>query len=164
MTPARLVVRCLIGAASIALVTACSSESGESAGASPAGSGEPSVSAATAEVTLQEWSVVPATTSVSTGTVTFRITNEGPEDEHEFVVFRTDLDAGDLPTDDRGVVNEDGEGLELVDEVEELAVGSSDELTVDLEPGHYVLVCNIWSEDESEAHYRMGMRTNFEVQ
>ena len=30
-------------------------------------------------------------------------------------------------------------------------------LTVDLEPGHYVLFCNL------PGHYRLGMRSDFEV-
>jgi hypothetical protein len=32
---------------------------------------------------------------------------------------------------------------------------------VTLAAGEYVLLCNIYSEDEDEAHYKMGMRTNF---
>jgi hypothetical protein len=35
---------------------------------------------------------------------------------------------------------------------------------VDLEAGNYVLICNIWDEEEREAHYGMGMRTAFSVE
>jgi iron uptake system component EfeO len=136
-----------IGAA--ALLAACASNGG--------GGGT------TIDVTLQEWAVVVADTSAPAGDVTFEITNNGPEDVHEFVIFRTDLDVAELPTDESGVVDEEGEGIEVVDEVEDVAVGATEELTVTLEAGNYALVCNIYDEDEGEAHYAMGMRTPFTV-
>lgn len=112
-------------------------------------------------VTLQEWAVLPESDSAPAGDVTFTVTNEGPEDIHEFVVLKTDLDPAELPVDADGVVSEAGEGIEVIDEVEDLPVGESQDLTVTLEAGSYVLLCNIWSEDESEAHYTMGMRVAF---
>jgi len=118
-------------------------------------------SATTIDVTLQEWAVVVSDDSAPAGEVTFTITNDGPEDVHEFVVFMTDLDVDALPTDDTGAVDEEAEGIEVIGEVEDVAVGDSAELTVTLEPGSYALVCNIYSEDEDEAHYQMGMRTAF---
>lgn len=118
----------------------------------------------TVEVTLQEWAVVPAEMSAPAGQVTFVITNEGPDDVHEFVVIRTDLAPGDLPTDATGTVVEGGEGMEVVDEVEDLPVGDTAELAVELAAGSYVLVCNIYDEDEAEAHYQMGMRIGFTVE
>jgi len=33
-----------------------------------------------------------------------------------------------------------------------------------LEAGKYVLLCNIYSAEEQEAHYEMGMFTNFTVE
>jgi hypothetical protein len=36
-------------------------------------------------------------------------------------------------------------------------------VTLDLEAGNYVFICNIWDEDEQEAHYQEGMRTSFTV-
>jgi iron uptake system component EfeO len=115
----------------------------------------------TIDVTLQEWAVVVSASSAPAGEVTFAITNEGPEDIHEFVIFKTDLDVADLPTDQDGVVDETAEGIEVIDEVEDVEVGASAELTVTLEAGSYALVCNIYDEDEGEAHYQMGMRTAF---
>ena len=119
--------------------------------------------ATTVAVTLQEWAVVPATDSAPAGDITFDVTNEGPDDIHEFVVIRTDLDPADLPTDADGVVDEEGEGMEVLDEIEDIPVGESQSVTVPLDAGSYVLVCNIWSADEGEAHYMMGMRTAFTV-
>jgi uncharacterized cupredoxin-like copper-binding protein len=115
----------------------------------------------TVAVTLQEWSVLPAQDSAPAGSVTFQVTNKGPEDVHEFVVLKTDLDPSALPVDANGAVTE--EGIEVVDEIEDIAVGATPELTVTLAAGKYVLLCNIYDETEKEAHYKMGMRTTFTV-
>jgi uncharacterized cupredoxin-like copper-binding protein len=117
----------------------------------------------TVAVTLQEFSVIPAQDSVSAGEVTFDVENTGPEDVHEFVVIKTDLAPDALPTDENGVVEEEGEGMEVIDEIEDIPVGETQSLTVDLDAGNYVLICNIWTEEEQEAHYSMGMRTAFTV-
>jgi uncharacterized cupredoxin-like copper-binding protein len=115
------------------------------------------------DVTLQEYAVLPAEDSVGAGEVTFNVTNTG-EETHEFVVIRTDLDPGALPTAEDGTVSEDGEGMEVVDEIEDIAPGDSPTLTVDLEAGAYVLICNIFEEDEGDVHYQLGMRTAFTVE
>jgi len=112
---------------------------------------------------LQEWSVLPATESAPAGAVTFTVTNSGPEDVHEFVVLKTDLDPGALPTEETGAVSEEGSGMTVIGEIEDVAVGATQELTVSLTPGKYVLLCNIYDETEKEAHYKMGMRTPFTV-
>jgi uncharacterized cupredoxin-like copper-binding protein len=116
------------------------------------------------DVTLQEFSVLPAEASAPAGTITFAVTNDGPDDVHEFVILRTDLEPGDLPTDEHGAVDESGEGIEVVDEIEDLPVGETQEVTVDLEAGSYVLICNIYDADEDEAHYAEGMRMAFTVE
>ena len=114
-------------------------------------------------VTLQEFAVGTDPSSVSPGSVTFNIENKGPDDTHEFVVIRTDLDPTALPTDEDGAVDETGAGIEVVDEVEEIPVGDTPTLTVDLTAGSYVLICNIFDESENEAHYQEGMRTGLTV-
>lgn len=119
--------------------------------------------ATTIDVTLQEFAVVPSATTGAAGSYTFAVSNDGPDDTHEFVVFKTDLAITDLPVDENGAVDEGGEGLELIGEVEDVAVGAAGELTADLEAGAYVFVCNIWDEDEQEAHYTEGMRAAFTV-
>ncbi len=118
----------------------------------------------TVEVTLQEWAVAANPSSISAGEVTFQATNEGPEDPHELVVIRTDLAPDQLPTNPDGSVNEDGEGMEVLGEIEEFPVGETHSLTLDLEAGSYVLICNIYDEEEQEAHYQEGMRLAFTVE
>ncbi len=143
-------------------VSACATSQ---ASASPAPTASPAAFAAagTVDVALQEWAVVPAETSVAAGEVIFHVTNTGPADVHEFVVLKTDLDPGDLPTDATGKVSEGGTGMEAIDEIEDIAVGQSQDLTVTLAAGKYVLLCNIYDETKKEAHYKLGMRIGFEV-
>jgi len=117
----------------------------------------------TVDVALQEFSVTPAQDSAPAGSVTFAVTNAGPGEVHEFVVLKTDLAPDALPTDENGAAKEEAEGIEGVDEIEDLAVGDSRSLTVDLDPGSYVLVCNIWDPEQQQAHYRLGMRSAFTV-
>jgi uncharacterized cupredoxin-like copper-binding protein len=117
----------------------------------------------TVDVTLQEFSISTDPATVNAGEVVFEATNEGPDDVHEFVVFQTDLDPTALPTDENGTVVETGEGVELIGEIEDIPVGETQSVTLDLEAGNYVLICNIWDEEEQEAHYQEGMRTTFTV-
>jgi uncharacterized cupredoxin-like copper-binding protein len=135
----------VIGIALVALFAACGGDGGE------------------VDITLQEFAVGAAPATAATGSVTFNIVNNGPDDAHEFVVIRTDLDPNALPTDENGAVDEAGEGMEVVDEVEEIDPGASETLTVDLEAGNYALICNIYDAEEDEAHYSEGMRTAFTV-
>jgi uncharacterized cupredoxin-like copper-binding protein len=151
-----------IATGAIAGCAAGTTTSSPAPGGSPA-AGSPGAEA-TVEVSLQEWAVVPAQVSVPAGDVTFRVTNTGPEDVHEFVVLKTDLDAGALPTDATGAVDEAGEGIEVVGEIEDIPVGESRDLTVPLTAGAHVLLCNIYDEAEQEAHYQLGMRTNVSVE
>ena len=138
------------------ILPACSPSDSPSASADGGGS--------TINVTLQEWAVVVDEASAPAGEVTFSVTNDGPDDIHEFVIIRTDLDPADLPTDEHGAVDEGGDGMEVIEEIEDLEVGDTQDVTVDLETGSYVLLCNIYSADEDEAHYAEGMRVAFDVE
>ncbi len=136
-------------------------EGGEATGD---GGTEPTAGA-TVDVTLQEFAVGASPAEAPAGSVTFEVTNDGPEDVHEFVVISTDLEPTALPTDEDGAVEEDGAGIEVVDEIEDIPVGDSETLTVDLDAGPYVLICNIVQKEEGglEAHYSEGMRAGFTV-
>lgn len=120
----------------------------------------------TVEVTLQEFAIAATPTSIGAGEVTFEATNDGPADPHELVVFRTDLAPDGLPTGDDGAVDEEGEGVELIDEIEEFPVGETQSMTLDLDAGSYVFICNIVEEEdgEPESHYQEGMRLAFTVE
>jgi uncharacterized cupredoxin-like copper-binding protein len=114
-------------------------------------------------VTLSEWGIATSAASVPAGNVYFLVENAGPEDAHEFVVIRTDLASDALPVED-GRVPEDE--VDLLAEIEPFAAGSTGSLTVDLEPGSYVLICNITHEEhgELESHYELGMHAPLVVE
>jgi uncharacterized cupredoxin-like copper-binding protein len=117
----------------------------------------------TIAITLQEFAVLPSPDSAPAGEVTFNVTNIGPEDVHEFVVFATDLAPDALPTAPDGSVDETGEGVELIDEIEDIAVDATPTLAVTLDAGSYVLICNIVEEEGADTivHYQQGMRVGF---
>ena len=116
-------------------------------------------------VILQEWAVIPETTTLAAGSITFNVENIGPADPHELVIVRTDIPGGELPTREDGGFDEEGEGVEVIGEIEEFAPGTTQSATFDLAPGHYVFLCNLVEEEEGEleAHYRMGMWVDVEV-
>jgi hypothetical protein len=87
------------------------------------------------DVTLQEFSVIPETDSADAGEITFKVENVGPDDVHEFVIFKSDLEPDALPTVADGSVDETGEDVELIDEIEDIPVGETQTVTVDLDAG-----------------------------
>ena len=58
---------------------------------------------------------------------------------------------------ENGAVPEDSEGITNKGEAEDIGSGSTAKLALTLEPGNYVLVCNI------KGHYQSGMQTAFTV-
>jgi uncharacterized cupredoxin-like copper-binding protein len=155
----RRIARTVLVVGGVVTLVGCSSDTTTSTpGGSPAAPPE-----GTVNVTVQEFSVLPDPRSVAAGQVTFSVTNQGPDDVHEFVIVKTDLADDALPTKANGSVDEEGAGIEPVDEIEDMAVGSTETVTVDLEAGSYVLMCNIYDEEEHESHYQQGMHTPFTV-
>ena len=115
-------------------------------------------------VGLTEWRVEVDPASVPPGKTTFRVNNEGRE-VHELVVVKGDRPEA-LPVKD-GAVDEDAlpPGA-LIGEVEGLKSGGVCPGTFDLQPGQYVLFCNIVEKEKNgrlESHYERGMRTAFTV-
>jgi len=127
------------------LISACSDEGDEGT---------------TAKVTLSEFEVVADPESVPAGDVTFDVDNEG-EETHELIVVKTDFDAGDLPTENDGSVDEGADGIDVIGETDEIDSGDSDSRVFNLDAGKYVLLCNLVDDDHS--HFQQGMWTAFEV-
>lgn len=106
-----------------------------------------------ATVKLHDFGIELDRTEFDAGGVTFQLENEGPS-VHEFVIIRSDADPGSFAL----VENEVDEAtLDAVDEVEDVAVGATPSLAVDLAPGSYVVICNI------TGHYAAGMHAGFTV-
>jgi len=118
----------------------------------------------TVNVALSEWAVTSDKNTVNAGPVNFNITNNGPGDAHEFVIVKTALAADSLPVNANGSMNENGTDVTIIGEIEDIAVATNAQATFNLEPGNYVLICNIRDEDKQEAHFSNGMYTAFTVQ
>jgi uncharacterized cupredoxin-like copper-binding protein len=111
---------------------------------------------ATVDVTEKDFAIALGQDSASSGDLTFDITNDGPS-VHEFVIFKTDLAPDALPTKDDGTVDEEGEGVTHIDEVEDINPNTNASLDVSLDPGNYVFICNL------PGHYQAGMHVAFTV-
>ena len=114
-------------------------------------------------VTLQEYSIVPEIASAKAGKITFNVENKGPNEPHEFHVFKTDTPVDQLPTQSDGALDEEATELEEIDEITEFNPGQKKSLTVELEPGRYILVCNVGEETGGQQvrHFAQGMVTEF---
>ena len=100
----------------------------------------------------------PDKTSVPAGNVTFNVTNASKDMVHEMIVVAIPADAvgKPLPYDAaQHEVNEDQ--IKSMGEVSELDPGKSGKLTVALQPGTYLLLCN------QPGHYEAGMWAVFTV-
>jgi len=105
------------------------------------------------------------TASVPAGATTFKIDNVGTT-HHELAIYRTDVAAGELEIDDedKAVLDEAAVAGEAVyvtplrgDPDHRIRDGRGVDYTLDLEPGAYVLLCNL------AGHYKAGQYTAFTV-
>jgi uncharacterized cupredoxin-like copper-binding protein len=111
---------------------------------------EPPGTSGVVDATQKDFAIGLSPTTANSGPVEFQITNQGPS-THEFVVFKTDLAPDALPLNKDGDVDEEGPGVKHIDEVEDIASGATEQLKVSLQPGSYVVVCNL------PGHYKLGM-------
>ena len=108
------------------------------------------------DVVLDEFSVSASLDSAGAGTVTFGLVNDGTM-LHNFRVIATDLAADALPViEDEFIVDEGA--VDVLAASADLDVGGSEDVSVELEAGSYVLICNV------PGHYTSGMFTAFTVQ
>lgn len=130
--------------------------SGGQAGTATAPGGQATTTGqATIQVTEQDFQITLDKNTAPAGPIQFNLTNQGPS-EHEFVIFKTDLDPANLPVQGN-MVNETASGLQKIDEQEAFPAGETRTLTVNLEPGKYVFICNL------PGHYQLGMHVSFTV-
>ena len=104
-------------------------------------------------VSLDEWLIDPEVSEVPAGAIEFVVTNDGDE-PHELVVIKSDVAADGLEVVD-GVVPE--HAVDFRGEVEEFPAGETASGVFRLEPGRYLLICNI------PLHYEQGMVAEFTV-
>ncbi len=91
---------------------------------------------------------------VPAGKVTFAVSNPSLM-RHEFLVISSNRTPADLPLWPNGRVNEDV--VDIIDTIEDVPPHGSGNLTLDLEPGRYVLICNL------PEHYGHGMHAELVV-
>jgi hypothetical protein len=154
-------------------------------------------------VALIDFAVEAAPDSVPAGRVTFNVRNDGgthdlcvlrtdlpaadlPEDEPGTLTRIGDPVTGEIETLDLLERGPDlGPGvevdkpdltapeIEVLGSIEPIKEGQTDVLTLELESGHYVLICNLVDFDFDQAgnvievgdsHYERGMRTDFSVE
>ena len=102
---------------------------------------------------LADYKITANVPSVKAGKVKIGVRNVATM-EHSFQVLKTDLPHDKLPVDGASAkAKEDGK----VGEIPSIAAGTSAAVTLDLQPGKYVFICNIAS------HYQLGMHTGFTV-
>jgi uncharacterized cupredoxin-like copper-binding protein len=152
MLHTRRVFFALVAVLAIASV-ACSNNSSSSAAGSTATSPSGDSGGAAIAATEKDFSIAIDPTEVAAGEVTFTVNNEGPA-AHEFVVIQTDTAPGDLTVED-GLVSEDG--LTVIGEAEDIAPSTTVPLTLTLETGQYVIICNL------PGHYQQGMNVGLKV-
>lgn len=123
--------------------------------AAPLASAAPSAGSATTgatAITLSEWKATVGAT-MKAGQVEFAITNTGTM-PHELLVFKSDLAPSAYPSDSAGTIDEEGGGVSLISDGENIDPGGTQSRTVDLStPGTYLFVCNI------PGHFKQGMFT-----
>ena len=118
---------------------------------------EPATRGTPVDVLLEDFEVRHDAAVVPTGTVSFRILNQGPT-THEVIVVRTDLAPDKLPLQRDGLtVDEEGPGVEFLDEAEGLDIDDRQTMVLDMAAGNYVLYCNL------EGHYLGGMHAALTV-
>lgn len=117
--------------------------------------GTPPPNGVAVNATLREWRITADINKVHAGPVKFTVANLGTI-THELVVIRTDIPDGKIPLVGTKF-DEEGPGVSSPGEVSEEPATAVHDTVIDLEPGHYELVCNI------ELHYQRGMYIPFDV-
>ena len=140
----------------IPLAIACSGSDPD-----PTATSEPAATATNApssgtevDVSLVEWGVELDSNSLSAGSYSFNVINDGSL-PHELVIIKSDTPLSELEAVG-GFLDEEATGI-IIGEVENLGANAEEPLNVDLEAGNYLFVCNIGG------HFALGMATEVTV-
>ncbi len=115
----------------------------------------------TVNVALAEYSITPDVFPTAPGTVTLKAKNIGAN-EHELLIVKRAPEFGSgLSVNIDGSVDEAQAGLTVVGRTEKLAAGGEASKTITLEPGLYLLICNLVTKNVS--YYQKGMFVSFTV-
>jgi uncharacterized cupredoxin-like copper-binding protein len=108
------------------------------------------------DTSIQGMRMTAEPSTIKAGMVTFRVTNASKGLIHEMILLIPPANGKPLPYDARkdAVIES---GFHSLGEVSERNPGQSGKLTVHLNPGRYLLICN------QAGHYKAGMSTNLTV-
>jgi len=125
----------------------------------PTTDGEIGTPAEGVAASLVEWAI-EAPTEFAAGEVTFTATNNG-NFPHELVVIQGESYESLPLTEGGAVIEDDLPTGALLGRTVRIGTGSTDELTVALAPGNYVLVCNLGG--DATSHAGRGQRLEITV-
>ena len=114
------------------------------------------------KVTLDEWSVVTDVDTLPEGPITFDIKNAGDE-KHELLIVDTDIAGAELPTKDDGSFDDDQ--IDVKHDIDDIESGDKTSRSYTLDPGRYVLLCNIVRDIDGveTSHFAQDMWTEFTI-
>jgi uncharacterized cupredoxin-like copper-binding protein len=143
----------MIGPIAALAVTGCGSATPSKPAASGTASAKgtaPKTGVQTDAVTLDDFTIKPATTALKAGKIEFQVENKG-KTAHEFLVIETNKKAAALGHASR--VPEKGN----IGETGNVAPGKAKTLVLNLRKGHYAVICN------DPGHYMAGMHRDLYV-
>jgi uncharacterized cupredoxin-like copper-binding protein len=117
-----------------------------------AAAAEGSPGGATLAIEMGDFFFAPKNATAQAGSTKIEAPNKGSV-EHELVLFKTNIDPADLPTEANGEVDEEklDEVAEEAGEIADVEAGQTGAEEFDLKPGKYVMFCNL------PGHYAQGM-------
>lgn len=98
---------------------------------------------------MKEFAFLPSNVSATAGKVSVTARNIGRV-PHQPVLLRTNRPPGSLPTDGSRA-KEAGSSATVIGKTGDVAPGASAKFAAKLQPGAYVMICNL------PGHYRSGM-------
>jgi uncharacterized cupredoxin-like copper-binding protein len=110
---------------------------------------------AAVDVSLTTYNMGLSVDTVKAGAVVFTIKNDAPDILHEMLIAKTELTADKLPLTSENKPDE--EKLTIVGKLEDIPAGKGGTVQLNMDPGHYVIFCNI------QNHFMMGMHKEFTV-
>jgi uncharacterized cupredoxin-like copper-binding protein len=104
------------------------------------------------EIKMGEFFFDPKNATAKVGPTTIEAPNIG-QTEHELVLFKSDMNPANLPTEGNGAVDEEklDKVAEEAGEIPDVEAGESKSEEFELTPGKYVMFCNL------PGHYAAGM-------
>jgi uncharacterized cupredoxin-like copper-binding protein len=106
------------------------------------------------QIDLIDFGISAEPAVVAAGSIDLAIANDGQ------IVHEVEIFGGAFPDQELEISNSvaDTTGLDLIDEVEDVLPSTTARLTVELEPGTYLVICNL------PGHYAKGMSTSITVE